>query len=202
MIRLNTANKPRSKVLVLGYGPDQTQIINALINKNCTVDHSSHRVRGSSKFDFVVCFGYRHIIDSDVIKEFGCPIFNLHISYLPFNRGAHPNFWSFYENTPSGVTLHMIDEGVDTGPIIAQKYVNFKIEVNTFQSTYNSLLLECEELFLEHLESLLSGNWVAKPQRSEGTHHYKKDLPTNFSGWTSNIKYEIEKLKREGLRYD
>lgn len=45
---------------------------------------------------------------------------NLHISYLPWNKGADPNFWSCIDGTPAGVTLHHIDAGVDTGDIIAQ----------------------------------------------------------------------------------
>ena len=38
----------------------------------------------------------------------------MHISYLPFNRGAHPNYWSFKDNSPKGVTIHFIDNGIDT----------------------------------------------------------------------------------------
>ena len=71
--------------------------------------------------DLIVSFGYRHILRSDFINKCGCPIANLHISYLPFNRGAHPNFWSFYDDTPSGVSIYLIDEGIDTGPILFQK---------------------------------------------------------------------------------
>ena len=41
------------------------------------------------------------------------PIVNLHISYLPFNRGSHPNYWSFVENTPKGVSIHEIDEQIE-----------------------------------------------------------------------------------------
>ncbi len=43
------------------------------------------------------------------------------MGYLPFNRGAHPNFWSFMEKTPSGVTMHEINSGIDKGKIIVQK---------------------------------------------------------------------------------
>ena len=32
-------------------------------------------------------------------------IINLHISFLPFNRGYYPNLWSHQEGTPSGVTI-------------------------------------------------------------------------------------------------
>ena len=38
---------------------------------------------------------------------------NLHNSFLPFNRGKHPYFWAFYEDSPYGVTIHKVDEGID-----------------------------------------------------------------------------------------
>ena len=44
-----------------------------------------------------------------------------------------------------------------------------------------------EDLFLEFLPSLLTDTWTAKPQRGEGTIHYVKDLPSNFSGWNAKI---------------
>ena len=79
---------------------------------------------------------------------------NLHISYLPFNRGAHPNFWSFVDNSPKGVTIHEIDEGLDTGPIIHQKKLSFNIkkkESDTFFKTYKILNNEIQKLFFKKI---------------------------------------------------
>lgn len=72
-------------------------------------------------YDWIISYGYRHIIPEEIIKKTKNPIINLHISYLPFNRGSHPNYWSFKEKTPKGVTIHFIDKGIDTGPILCQK---------------------------------------------------------------------------------
>ena len=202
MRRLSETNKPTKKILFLGYDETQTSIIRVLVEKKCRVDHTADKVNGLGGYDFVVSYGYRYILKKEIIGRFDCPIFNLHMSYLPYNRGAHPNFWSFYENTPSGVTLHLIDSGVDTGPIVAQRYVNFEDSDDTFVKTYAVLTSEMERLFLDNLDSILSDTWHAAIQHSNGTHHYMKDLPSNFSGWDSNIKYEIERLKTEGLRYD
>ena len=74
-----------------------------------------------SKYDWIISYGYRHLISEEIIKYLKNPIINLHISYLPFNRGAHPNYWSFKEKTIKGVTIHFIDSGIDTGPILIQK---------------------------------------------------------------------------------
>ena len=40
------------------------------------------------------------------------------MSFLPYNRGSHPNFWSFVENTPKGVSIHEVSNGIDDGDII------------------------------------------------------------------------------------
>lgn len=144
---LSNVQHPKKKILFLGYDETQTSIINALVASNCTVYHTDKRVDGDASYDFVVSYGYRHILTPDDIAAFSCPIFNLHIAYLPFNHGAHPNFWSFYENTPSGVTLHLIDDDVDTGPIVAPRYVNFKKQDDTFVKTYAVLVIEIERLF-------------------------------------------------------
>jgi len=45
---------------------------------------------------------------------------------LPYNKGSHPNFWSFIENSPKGVSIHEIDEGIDTGKLIASKKLLLK----------------------------------------------------------------------------
>ena len=202
MIRINEIEKPTKKILFLGYNQSQTKLIDALVANNCSVDHTEEKFEAIKGYDCVVSYGYRHILKQNMIDGLDCPIFNLHISYLPYNRGAHPNFWSFYDNTPSGVTIHLIDSGVDTGQIVKQKYVNFQETDDTFVKTYSALTENIENLFLEFLPLLLTDTWTAKKQRGIGTHHCARDLPTNFSGWNSVITEELSRLDNEGLLYD
>ena len=44
---------------------------------------------------FLVSYGYRHIIGAEVLNRMPLRAINLHISLLPWNRPADPNFWSF-----------------------------------------------------------------------------------------------------------
>lgn len=199
MIRINDIEKPKKKILFLGYRQSQTKLIDALVANDCIVDHTEDKIEATNGYDCVISYGYRHILERNVTDGSDCPIFNLHISYLPYNRGAHPNFWSFYDNTPSGVTIHLIDGGIDTGPIVKQKYVNFQEADLTFVKAYSVLIENIENLFLEFLPSLLTDTWTAKKQRGIGTHHYIRDLPANFSGWNSVITEELARLDREGL---
>jgi methionyl-tRNA formyltransferase len=45
---------------------------------------------------------------------------NTHPSLLPYSRGKHYNFWSIVERVPFGVSLHMVEQGIDSGDVIAQ----------------------------------------------------------------------------------
>jgi methionyl-tRNA formyltransferase len=140
--------------------------------------------------DFIVSYGYRHIIKKDVLDRYTDRAINLHIAYLPWNRGADPNFWSFVEDTPKGVTIHYLDEGIDTGDIIAQRKVAFS-ETDTLRTSYNRLQQEIQSLFKEHWADIRTGKCNREKQKGNGTHHRLKDkerlshLLTN--GWDTPI---------------
>tara|TARA_B100000963_G_scaffold316719_1_gene296710 strand:- start:388 stop:921 length:534 start_codon:yes stop_codon:yes gene_type:complete len=147
-------------------------------NKKITLDYIS-------KYDWIVSYGYRHIIDEQIISNSKNPILNLHISYLPYNRGAHPNYWSFKDNTPKGVTIHKIDRGIDTGPIFIQKKCYFSDD-ETLSSTYKKLKLEIEKLFIENFARIITGEIKPENQKDFGTFHKKSDLPDQID-WNLKI---------------
>ena len=110
------------------------------------------------KYDLVISYGYRFILKKSLLKFLKRPAINLHISYLPYNRGAHPNFWSFFDKTPSGITIHEIDQGIDTGKIIFQRKIFFNINKNknlTFKSTYKTLNEKIVDLFIKKADLIL-----------------------------------------------
>ena len=183
-----------NQILFLGYSKKDTSLISRIEKKGRIVIQSSEQISWEDEFDLIICFGYRHIIKKEQVCKSSAPIINLHVSYLPWNKGAHPNFWSHYDCTPSGVTIHEIDSGIDTGNIIYQRYVNFKDNEDTFALTYKRLIFEIEDLFNKNIDSILSKNWKSKPQRRVGSTHKVADLPSLFKGWDSNIKDEIARL--------
>ena len=183
------------RVLFLGYDRSETRLITEISAQGFEVVHSEGPLGSYENFEMIISFGYRHIIPLDVIANSLCPIVNLHISLLPWNKGAHPVFWALFENTPLGVTIHEIDEGLDTGPIIAQKEVPIEADGLTFEDVHRQLIQEIEELFLNVFGELISGHYKAIAQVGHGTSHKTRDLPENFSGWSSSVKEEISKLK-------
>lgn len=189
------------KILFLGYDRPTTCLIDALLDANCEVHQTADEIPHGD-YDLVVSFGYRHLIKAKVIESLRCPAINLHISYLPFNKGAHPNFWSFYDQTPAGVTIHMIDEGIDTGPILYQKRVRFAETEVTFAHTQKRLVEQIELLFCENLQAIIAHDWNIEPQVGAGTIHFKRDLPKDFRGWHSIIEDEIRRLQEIAGKLD
>lgn len=166
------------------------------------VDKISPKKVNQLRPDFSISYGYRHILDKNTLLALNYHIINLHISYLPYNRGAHPNLWSVLEGTPSGVTIHYIDEGIDTGDIILQKKVNFSKKL-TLEESYLILKAEIESLFIENFESILGQTMPRKTQSKEsGSYHtlkQSKELIKQLkNGWSTSIE-EVQSL-REALK--
>jgi methionyl-tRNA formyltransferase len=184
------------RVLFLSNGKKKTRIIEELIKNGCHVTNTKKKIKGIGNYDLVISFGYRHILKKSLIKQYKAPIINLHISYLPWNRGSHPNFWSFYDNTETGVTIHLIvDDKIDAGPILYRKRVIFSKKESTFISTYDRLIVEMENLFIKNIEKILNKNYTPRYYKNIGTYHKIADLPKEFLGWSSNIQEEIARLK-------
>ena len=86
------------------------------INDDQVVDHLRSRAA-----DLVLVNGTR-IIRAPVLQATDAPIVNTHVGITPYYRGVHGGYWSLWNNDREnfGVTLHCVDEGVDTGRILAQ----------------------------------------------------------------------------------
>ena len=142
--------------------------------------------------EFIVSYGYRHILRKEILTRYTDRAINLHISYLPWNKGAHPNFWSFIEKTPKGVTIHYMDKGIDTGDIIVQKETVFnRNEILTLKTTQDKLHEDIRALFKENWINIRNGKCNRTKQNSNGTFHKAKDLEkysnTLIDGWNTPI---------------
>lgn len=74
--------------------------------------------------DLVVCAGFMRLLSADFLSRFPGRVVNTHPSLLPSFPGAHAVADALaYGVRVSGVTVHFVDEGVDTGPVIAQAAV-------------------------------------------------------------------------------
>jgi len=148
--------------------------------------------------EFIVSYGHREIFKPDFIARYPDRIINIHISILPWNRGADPNFWSWFDNTPKGVTIHKIDAGLDTGDILAQEEFNFTGYDDTLESSYERLKCTAEILFRKVWPDIRDGKIAPKKQTGRGSYHNARDKTPIFErhGITWQTKCsEIEKLR-------
>jgi len=192
----------QKQCLFLGYKKNQTSLINFLKKKNFRIKNYQKipPLKMFKQSDFILSFGFRKIISENIIKKLKKPIFNIHLSYLPFNRGAHPNFWSFIENTPAGVSIHTIDKGIDTGNVILKKKIYFNTSLNkfsTFKKTYNFLFLEAEKLFKKNFNKIYNKKYKKILSNHKGTFHYKKDLPKWLKNWDMNISLAKKIIRKK-----
>jgi len=101
---------------------------------------------------------------------------NTHPSLLPYGRGKHYNFWSIVDRVPFGVSLHMVDEGVDSGDIVAQLEIPYDWE-DTGASLYRKATDAMLKLVRETYPRLRSLNFETRRQDlAAGTFHRGSEL--------------------------
>lgn len=182
---------------LLFLGPGSENLMSFFRDQEISFEQTEERLNEEwlvkQGYDAIISYGYRYIISPFIINQFRNRIFNLHISYLPWNRGADPNLWSFLEDTPKGVTIHYMDEGVDTGDILLQKNVSFDIEKHTLRTSYNVLKSTIEQLFTDNWKELIGSQLAAFSQKGSGSYHKKNDknkyLHLMTSGWDTPVKF-------------
>lgn len=178
------------RILFLGYKENDTKLISFFRKKKIIVTENGQKIlniKNLAIYDLILSYGYKSIIKKKILKQLKRPPINLHISYLPYNRGSDPNYWSFKEKTPSGITIHEIDDGVDTGNIIYRKKIEFKNKKKeTLKSTYWTLRKEIEKLFVRKYKEILNNTYKSFKIKNKGTYHKKSDLKKNKRDW--NIK--------------
>jgi methionyl-tRNA formyltransferase len=164
---------------VLFLGPENSPLLTWLREQHEDVLQTAEKITPEDirawNVGFLVSYGYRHIIRQPVLALLPERAINLHISYLPWNRGADPNLWSFLESTPKGVSIHHLDQGIDTGDIILQKQVAFSAAEPTLATTYARLQAEIQQLFRDHWPKLKAGYLPRKRQAGVGTYHRMQD---------------------------
>lgn len=148
--------------------------------------------------EFIVSYKYRYLIRQPILQKYERKAINLHISYLPWNRGADPNLWSFLEDTPKGVTIHYIDSGLDTGDIIAQQMVTFSPQ-DTLKTSYEHLTATIEDLFVSEWPTIRSGKVEGTVQPVGGSYHRMADKQAYSHLLADSWETPIERLLGKGL---
>jgi methionyl-tRNA formyltransferase len=129
-----------------------------------------------AQLDFGILAWWPKIIKASLLKlpKFG--FINTHPSFLPYNRGKHYNFWAIVEEAPFGVSLHFVDEGIDSGDVIAQSLIPYDWcdnGISLYQKAQNAMV----ELFCTNYPRLREGRFSRYPQNLKcGSFHKASEL--------------------------
>lgn len=167
-------------VVFLGMNPAGEEVLEWLRQKeDVEVQAVIEEKEGLKKIrelrpELVVSSGFEYIVPKDIIEIPERGIVNLHPSYLPYNRGAHPYIWPLIENTPAGVSVHYMNENIDEGPLIARSKVEKRPEDDA-KSLRGRLMDEQADLFKASWDKILTGE-SSEQNLEEGSVHYREDL--------------------------
>lgn len=138
---------------------------------------------------------YPLIFKSDFLKLFEKRAFNIHSSLLPQNRGCEPIQWTIMKgDKKTGVTIHRIEKGIDTGNIVAQTEVEISFD-DTWITLSDKLQHKKIELIKENFNLLKSNSFVEVKQDEKKSTVNKKitdnDLLIDFEKMTNIQIYNL-----------
>lgn len=112
--------------------------------------------------DLVVCAGFMRLLGRPVLERFPQRVVNTHPALLPAFPGAHAVAEALaYGVKITGVTVHLVDEGVDTGPVVAQAAV--PVEPGDTEQTLHARIQDVEQpLYVETVGRLARGGWTVE----------------------------------------
>lgn len=159
---------PRAKVV-------EVPSVNSAEAKKALADHDP---------DVVVVSGTR-IISRDTLAAVQAPFINMHAGITPAYRGVHGAYWALQEGYPDrvGTTVHLVDEGIDTGRIIEQ--VCFAPSQRDTFATYPALHVKAGlPALMRAVDAALRGELETKPPPDHpSTLRYHPTIWTYLRGW-------------------
>ena len=123
-------------------------------------------------------------------------LFNFHFSLLPKYRGCHTNYLQIRNGEiNTGVTCHLIDDGIDSGDTIDQ--LAFEIDINDTAKENYIKLMECaSSLFIQLFDRLINGDYNLKKQEEQFASYYNRSY-VNYKQESVNFNQEKYKIHNE-----
>lgn len=139
---------------------------------------------GELHLDLAICYSYDRILDTSFLDVFNGNIYNLHGAMLPHYRGQNVLNWVLINGeTSTGMTLHRMDAGIDSGPIVYQKEIPIEFD-DTAVTLKEKMNKDAEELLVMFLPDIVSGNIVTKEQsEGEATYFHKRHPEDGEFNW-------------------
>jgi methionyl-tRNA formyltransferase len=107
-----------------------------------------------------------------LLECFGLGILNAHIGLLPEYRGRSVMEWSLLNGDETGITTFLVNEGIDTGPIVLRRVVDVRGKGSVGEAKRYLFSLD-GQMYAEALAVLQSGDFAPSPQNAaDGTRWY------------------------------
>ena len=119
-----------------------------------------------NQYEWLLNLWGHKILKKNFLKKFKKNL-NLHPSYLPYNRGRDPYYFSIINNTPIGICIHEMDDTIDGGKYYIRKKFNLKFPLTAGQ-IFEKCLAEIKYLFLN--------NWMKIRNKKIGLKSFKKKI--------------------------
>lgn len=122
---LNFYSKNRRDALLKKYNFDTSEIpFEFKKNVSSINNQETQTIIKEINPDLIIVNGTR-ILSKKLLSSLDCKIINTHAGITPKYRGVHGAYWALINNDKEncGVTVHFVDEGIDTGKIISQEKV-------------------------------------------------------------------------------
>ena len=115
--------------------------------------------------ELIVLAGFMKLFQPPFVRKYQNRIINVHPTLLPAFPGAHPVADTLaYGVKIAGVTVHFVDEGVDSGPIIAQTAVPV-LDTDDEESLHNRIQVEEHKLYPEVIKWYAQGKLKVKGRK-------------------------------------
>ena len=164
-----------------------------LKTENCNGQGIVQKIK-KIKPDLNVIFNFPQIFKKDLLKV--SPAINFHPGDLPKYRGAHVLNWAIINGEKRiAVTCHFVDEGIDSGDIIAKKYLNIS-SIDDIGSLSKKVAQTVPALAKVALKKLDNPGFLGEKQDLEKSTYFKRRKPEDGQiNWLSKIE-DIQNLVR------
>jgi phosphoribosylglycinamide formyltransferase 1 len=121
---LRRAARARIQELVREHGLDTSPFPDS-VQRVSSVNADETRAALRALDPAVVVVNGTRIIGRETLSVIACPVLNTHAGITPLYRGVHGGYWALAEGRPelAGTTVHFVDEGIDTGRIVEQAFI-------------------------------------------------------------------------------
>ncbi|WP_223284838.1 phosphoribosylglycinamide formyltransferase [Hymenobacter qilianensis] len=108
----------------------QTASLGSVGYKRADYDAAVVQVLREYEPDYLVLAGYMRILSPVLVRAYAGRILNIHPADTHLHQGLHAYEWAFENKLPeTKITVHLVDEGLDTGPVLAQRPVDLRGQI-------------------------------------------------------------------------